>query len=95
MLYAYKEANKSKESIFLDKTASWLVTLVPMIYWLSNLDTRNYNWFTDAEFVKLPDILFPAIWYIMALFFVYYVCHEVLRYIDRQTLNLGKYAYLI
>ena len=65
MLYSSKEEKSKKLYKQLDFYAVWLITLTPILYWWSNLDTRNYNWFSENEFLKLPDNLFPLIWYIL------------------------------
>lgn len=95
MLYAYKEINKSNTSILMDKILAWIITWWPILYWFSNLDTRNYNWFTNDDFIKLPDILFPAIWYISILFWLFYIWYEIFRYKKWEILNIWKYLYIL
>lgn len=79
----------------MDKTMSWFITGVPILYWWSHLDTRNYIWFMRGEFIKLPETLFPTIWIIFVLFVLIYILFESLRSFQGRGVNMLKYAYIL
>ena len=96
MLYSSKEKKSKKIYKQLDLYAVWLITLTPMLYWWANLDTRNYNWFSEYEFLKLPDNLFPLTWYLLILFFIVYIAIQIKRiFIEKEDVNYYKYLYLL
>ncbi|MDQ7008714.1 MAG: hypothetical protein Q9M94_00280, partial [Candidatus Gracilibacteria bacterium] len=100
MLYSSKEVKvrEKEENIFykkLDYYLIWLITGMPIIYWFSNLDTRKYSWFTDYEFVKLPNELFPTLWFLFIIYILYYIFIQIKRIKFNHDINYYKYLYLI
>lgn len=95
MVYASKEENRKPIDRIADKTISWAITGVPILYWWAHLDSRNYIWFMKGEFVKLPESIFPAVWIIFVLVILIYTTFEILRSFQGRGTNLLKYAYIL
>jgi hypothetical protein len=72
-----------------------MITGVPILYWWTHLDSRNYIWFMRGEFIKLPENIFPAIWIIFTLFSLVYILFESLRAFQWRGVNNLKYAYIL
>lgn len=94
-LYSYKEQLSDTKKINKDKTLWWLVTWIPILYWFANLETRNYNWFTDYEFFKIPSELFPMLFLFFWIYIIYYIVSEIKRYKEWWYINVYKYLYII
>lgn len=94
LLYWSKEQNLDKIDRVMDKTIWWTITWFPMLYWFSNLDTRNYIWFFDGEFIKLSESLFPFLWVVFILIVWFYILYEIFRVFTWKKVNFLKYFYI-
>lgn len=95
MIYASKEEWRKAIDRIMDKSMSWLITGVPILYWWSHLDSRNYIWFMRGEFIKLPEVIFPIVWMILILYALVYIAFECLRVFQGRGVNILKYAYIL
>ena len=94
LVYANKELKTDKIDKKMDSLIWWTITWFPMLYWFSNLDTRNYIWFFQWEFIKLPAELFPFFWLIFIIIVLIYILYEIFRIYSWKQVNLIKYAYI-
>jgi hypothetical protein len=94
LLYWHKEKNRHFVDSIVDKILWFSITWFPMLYWFSNLDTRNYIWFFVWEFVKLPTELFPMLWIVFFMIILSYTIYEIIRNYFWKWLNLAKYTYI-
>lgn len=94
LLYANKEKNRNYIDSIFDKIIWFTITGFPMIYWFSNINTRNYIWFFSWEFVSLPSYLFPTLWIIFFMIIISYFIYEIIRNYFWKKSNLLKYAYI-
>jgi hypothetical protein len=78
----------------MDSLIWWTITWFPMLYWFSNLDTRNYIWFFEGEFIKLPSEIFPFWWVIFIILLFVYIIYEFFRIFTWKKVNLLKYVYI-
>lgn len=94
LLYWNKEKNLDNLDRFMDKLIWWSITWFPILYWFTNLDTRNYIWFFQGEFLKLPDIFFPFLWIVFILIVWFYIIYELFRIFTGKKVNSLKYFYV-
>lgn len=94
LVYWNKEENKANLDKKVDSLVWWSVTLFPIIYWFVNIDTRNYIWFYQWEFIKLPNFLFPLLWFVFIIIILFYIFYEIFRIYTWKKVNLLKYFYI-
>jgi len=88
MLYSRKERNVPRFYRAIDKTAIYLATIYPLIYW--HCHTRNFDWFIPGDFVAidLPAFsLYAGIIYLAVL--ISYVLKEVVLW-KKKIFNIPR-----
>lgn len=73
----------------LDEIFLYSLMVLPLIYWHTHLP-RNFDWFVEGDFVRLPQIIWSisvGVWFLLA---VTYVVSEFLIWRKARDFNLPK-----
>lgn len=90
MIYSRTEKSLPRFCKELDRVMVYAATLYPLFYWHTHLP-RNFNWFTDGDFVPLP---FPALGtiagWIYLVILLLYAGKEIWLILARKHINLPR-----
>ncbi len=89
MLYSRKEKNIPKFYRLIDKTAIYLATIYPLIYW--HCHARKFDWFIQGDFItlKLPALsTYAGIIYLVVL--IAYALKEIELWNKTGTFNIPR-----
>lgn len=80
-----------------DQVITWMVTLIPMMYWWTHYDIISFEWFEPWEFQILADIIpqIPFLWLIYFLGILIYILSQILFSMHWHRVNPLKYLYIL
>ncbi len=89
VLHQRRTAQISRFDIILDRTAIYVATLFPLVYWHTH--PRQFSWFVPGDFISargapLIDALFPLYWLVLAVF----VIRQTWLWVVLHTPQYGK-----
>ncbi len=88
-LYRAKLKEKSRVTWWIDAAAIYLATVYPLAFWMTSLP-RNFAWFVENDFFRLPAIVETILFPIYILSLVVYFGKSIYLYFSNGFLNIGK-----
>ncbi|MGA2779326.1 MAG: hypothetical protein ABSF94_17360 [Steroidobacteraceae bacterium] len=89
MIYARSERALPPICLIVDKCAIYAATLGPLIYWHTHMP-RQFVWFIDGDFLKLPGQLWPMIWPLYLAVLAIYLIKECWLVVAHRSVNLPR-----
>ncbi|TGK21176.1 hypothetical protein EHO61_04820 [Leptospira fluminis] len=96
-LYSSKEPRESKVLPFAwEKSTLYAVTIVPIVYWHTTPEGRNFEWFLDGDFFSFPqaDIATYSLIFFWGWVFLYFIS-QVYSYLRSGRLSWPKNLLLL
>ncbi len=94
MIYARNEKEISKYCKLLDKTAIYMATIYPIIFWHCN--SREFSWFIKGDFFSFDAPYFADLFGVIYLIILaLYIAKEVIFYQRFKAINIPKNLLLL
>jgi hypothetical protein len=94
MLYARRERSLPPWCRLIDQIAVYSATLFPILYWHTHLP-RQFVWFIDGDFARLPESLWAFGGPLYALVIAAYLSKEVWLQLHHVAFNIPRNAIVI
>lgn len=92
-VYRARSTTTARWDRLLDEVAVYSSTLYPIIYWHATLESRQFVWFVQGDFVlavALAQTLLPIVKTLWVIALVVFFARHVFLAIERRTIELGK-----
>ena len=88
-LYRRKLKETARWTWWIDTAAVYLATVYPLAFWMTSLP-RNFNWFVENDFFRLPELVETVLFPIYVLALAAYFAKSGYLYFTEGFLNPGK-----
>lgn len=88
-LYRKKLNETDQVTKWIDTVTIYLATVYPLAYWMTALP-RNFNWFIENDFIKLPQIVEKVLFPIYVFSLIIYLAKSIYLFYTKGFFNPGK-----